>query len=246
VIILRKRGVLMAYVLIFTVLAISVSIGLFFWLQGQKLEFEIGGVQGEVIRSFNDINSEKYYIESNMKKFSEDPINDFLEVPVLDNVIKKDEYILWKQGRKECYPDSWEKIRKTISFKLGDVSFDFVRKDDDLSFEARGNIIYESSDENYRIEHSEEIDEKYLIENFNFDDFINKVEDIAEIENSCKDNETCWRSKFSSKNGFIFNESRDKLFKFEFITPGLEQDITVKVAVDFEEELNLGEEELKC
>ena len=55
-----------------------------------------------------------------------------------------------------------------------------------------------------------------------------------------------WLIKFVGRINYDFIEMKDKLFKFELITQGLEGQIMVKGAVDFDPDYNFGQEELKC
>jgi hypothetical protein len=196
-------------------------------------------------------NGIKYYTYSNLKRFSEESILSFLNNSGVKEPVSRKGYILWKKGNKECFPSDWEKLKEALSDeienKFNDTAIISIsRKHNNLSIKASVPIFLNSTGKNYKINYSEAYETSYIIENFNFDDFIRKAGKVEYISNKCNSNKTCWKTEFSNLEDFKFDGNKDKLFKLEFITSGLEDEVTVKVAIDFEREPNIGEKELKC
>tara|TARA_Y100000310_G_C20679445_1_gene815036 strand:+ start:471 stop:1223 length:753 start_codon:yes stop_codon:yes gene_type:complete len=247
---MNKKGILMGYVLIFTILAVSLSIALFYNLESQRMDFKIGEVQSNVIKSYYLSNQEKYFLDASLRKESKKSVNELLIGAGINNPIYKSGYVLWKKGNKECFPNSWTKIKDNLIIELensfdGNKNFDIFREQDNLLFKLDTALLKNISGEYYDINYSEYYETEYLIKDFNFDEFISKVDKIEEISNLCNDDETCWQNEFSNLNDFEL-EIEDKLFKFEFITPDLDGEIVVKSAIDYDPDYNFGEKKLKC
>jgi len=245
---MNKKGILMPYVLIFTILSISVSIGLMFWIEGSKTEFNIGETQEKIISTYVDSMSDKYFSKNTLKNNGEDSISKILKNTGIKNPIFKDSYILWKKGNKECFPNDWIILKNVLIDDLteNNSNFEVFRTSEGIKLKGILYVNGNFEDQNYKINYSEVYETEILIEDFNFDDFITKVDKIEEISNLCSENKICWQNEFSNLNDFYLVKIDDKLFKFEFITPGLDGNITVKSAVDYETQLNIGEKELKC
>ena len=227
------------------------AITLFWWIESTKSSFVIGETQTDVISTYMESNNIKYSIHSDLRDSVKISINSILDNGGLVDPVLKSNYVLWKKGDKECFPDDWEIIKRNLAIELGknfveDITFGIIRKDDNLSILLNIPIIIHSEGQRHKLDYSENYEENYIVEGFNFDDFVDKSSKIKDIVNSCKDKKSCWEEEISKLNEFELIESKDKLFKFEFTTQGLIQEKKVKVAIDFEEELNLGEEELKC
>ena len=90
----------MFYVLIFTVLSISVAIGVFYMVEKDKHTFEIGEVPSKVIKSYISVYEEGYLLESQLKEKSVSSINKTLNNAGLKDPIYNGEYVLWKKDKE--------------------------------------------------------------------------------------------------------------------------------------------------
>ena len=223
---MNKRGILMTYVLIFTILAVSLAIGIFYKVESEKFTFEIGEVPTEVIRSYVSLHEEEYFLESQMKVKSREKINELL----LNGGWKKD---------KECFPNDWDNLKEIL---VSELEYDVSRGENSLIVTAGIPLNVSFEGDSYDLESKKNFNKEYIIEGFNFDDFIGKVDKIKEVVDDCNNDESCWNSNL---DGFSY-EKEGNLFKVSFTTQDLEGNLQVKVGVDFEEELNIGEEELRC
>ena len=237
---MNKRGILMVYVLIFTILAITLSFSVLFKMEDEKHSFEIGEVPTEVVKSYFLINEEKYLLQSQMEKNTEKSIDNILNNAGLENPVYSGEYVLWKKDI-ECFPNDWDELKETISKGLGE-GYSVIRTDEGLIIEAKFDVIKSLEGKGYELTSSGSFEEHYLIEGFNFDSFISKVDKIKSVVDECGELESCWNSEAS---GFDYKKEGN-LFKISFTTQGLEEEMLIKVGIDFEEELNIGEEGLKC
>ena len=236
---MNKKGILMPYVLIFTILSISVSIGLMFWIEGSKTEFNIGETQEKIISTYVDSMSDKYFFKNTLKNNGEDSISKILKNTGIKNPIFKDSYILWKKGNKECFPNDWDNLKEIL---VSELEYDVSRGENSLIVTAGIPLNVSFEGDSYDLESKKNFNKEYIIEGFNFDDFIGKVDKIKEVVDDCNNDESCWNSNL---DGFSY-EKEGNLFKVSFTTQDLEGNLQVKVGVDFEEELNIGEEELRC
>jgi len=237
---MNKRGILMVYVLIFTILAVSLALTILFKIENQKYTFEIGEVPTKVIRSYVLANEEEYFLKSQLEEKSKESIINLLNNAGLENPVYSGEYILWKKDI-ECFPNDWNKLKSIIISDLG-AGYDIFRNDEGLIVEAKFPIVKKEEDETYNLVYTKEFNENYVIEGFNFDEFISKVDKIKSVVDECGNLESCWESKSS---GFNYKKEGN-LFKISFTTQSLEKEISIKIGIDFEEELNFGEEGLKC
>ncbi len=235
---MNKRGILMTYVLIFTILAVSLAIGIFYKVESEKFTFEIGEVPTEVIRSYVSLHEEEYFLESQMKVKSREKINELLLNGGLKNPIKNGDYVLWKKD-KECFPNDWDNLKEIL---VSELEYDVSRGENSLIVTAGIPLNVSFEGDSYDLESKKNFNKEYIIEGFNFDDFIGKVDKIKEVVDDCNNDESCWNSNL---DGFSY-EKEGNLFKVSFTTQDLEGNLQVKVGVDFEEELNIGEEELRC
>jgi hypothetical protein len=232
-----KKGVLAQFMLLFTILLISMAIAIFFNAKSETYNFDLGEVQGEIIRGYMEVDSQKFYLENNFEKDSERVINDIISSGGLDEPILKGGYVLWKKGNTEYFPTSWSVIKDELAKRLvkevGDYDYEIVRKGakTNISFESEVSFFSErrSAMKNFEVSYSEPV--KGSVEyDFNFDNFLSKAREIERVSGVCGENETCWRT--SSSVSLV--DVKDKLFKLEFTTLGLDGDKTVKVAVDFD------------
>jgi len=237
---MNKRGILMVYVLIFTIIAVSLALTILFKIENQKYSFEIGEVPTQVIRNYVLANEEEYFLKSQLEEKSEESVMKILNNAGLENPVFVGEYILWKKDI-ECFPNDWDKLKSIIISDLGE-GYDVSREEDRLVVSANFPIIKQVEEETYNLVYTKEFKENHVIEDFNFDKFISKVDKIKSVVDECGSLESCWNSESS---GFSYKKEGN-LFKISFTTPSLEEDILIKIGIDFEEELNFGEEGVKC
>lgn len=232
-----KRGILAQFMLLFTILLISMAIAIFFSSKGETYNFDLGEIQGEVIRGYMEVDSQKFYLENNFEKDAGSVIDGLIVKGGLDEPLLKGGYVLWKKGNTESFPTSWtiikEELSKSLDKEIGDYDYEIVRKGMkmNISFDSEVSFFSEGEDvmRNFEISYSEPA-EGSVEYNFNFDDFLNKAGEIERVSGVCGEDENCWRT--SSSVNLV--DVRDKLFKLEFTTFGLNGEKTVKVAVDFD------------
>lgn len=243
-----KRGILAQFMLLFTILLISMAIAIFFNIKSETYNFKLGEIQGEVVRGYMEVDSQKFYLENNFDEASRNVVNEIISNGGFDDPVFRGGYVLWKKGNDECFPTSWsfvkEELNKKLTKEIGDYGFEIVRKGvkTNISFDSEVSFFSEGMDErrNFEISYSEPF-EGSVEYDFNFDDFLSNAREIERVLDTCGEDEACWRT--SSSVNLV--EIKDKLFKLEFTTPSLDGVKTVKVAVDFDPG-KLGEEELKC
>jgi|APSaa5957512622_1039677.scaffolds.fasta_scaffold21648_2 hypothetical protein len=245
-----KRGILTQYLLIFTILTVAMSIGLFYHLKDQQYSFSIGEVPRDVIQGYVDVGSSKFYLETKFDSAFNDSIKEVLNNSGINGPIIVDDYILWKKGSMECYPNEWNVIKENLILILkdefGGYNFEISRNQGKTSLILDSDIAHYNEINGTKINYSEEFTKQGEIE-FVFDDFILKVDDVKDVADLCGEDEVCWQNQFNNLGSdYDFIEMKDKLFKFELITQGLEGQIVVKGAVDLDPDYNFGQEELKC
>jgi len=241
-----KKGVLVQYLLVFTILTISMSIGIFYILKDKDYSFNIGEVQQNVIRGYGNVDESKLYLRENLDLVTENITEAVLKNSGKYNPILIDEYTLWKKGDMECYPDEWNSIKENILLVLkeevGDYDFEVLKEQENMVVKV--NLVrYFEGGENYSVNYTEDVNFSSSVD-FIFDDFLFNVDKIREVVEACGDNESCWDTSFVTVGKLVSVE--DKLFKFEFTTPGIGEEIIVKAAIDFDSDYNFGQEELKC
>jgi len=235
---MNKRGILMTYVLIFTILSISLAIGIFYRVESQKHTFEIGEVPSKVVKSYILVHEEEYFLENQMKVKSRERVSKLLENAGLKNPVKNGDYVLWKKD-KECFPNDWDSLKSLL---IEDLGYDVSRGSNSLIVKANIPLSQSFKGEGYSLNYSKTFDKEYIIEGFNFDDFVSKADKLKQVVDECSNLESCWDSNL---DGFSYKKEGN-LFKVSFTTQGLEGKLVIKVGIDFEEELNIGEEELRC
>lgn len=245
-----KKGIITQYLLMFTILTIAMSIGLFYHLKDQPYSFDVGEVQQEIIKGYVGVGNAKFYLDEKFDIVFNNSIKKTLNNSGMYGPIIIDNYILWKKGSMECFPKEWNILKENIIFDLkdafGDYEFEVSRIQGKTVLKLDSDIGHYSEGESYKINYSEGFKKKSEV-GFVFDDFILKVEAVERISLQCVEDEVCWQTGFNNLGrGYKFIEMKDKLFKFELTTQGLEGEIVVKSAVDFDPDYNFGQEELKC
>ena len=228
----------MVYVLIFTILAVSLALTILFKIENQKYSFEIGEVPTQVIRNYVLANEEEYFLKSQLEEKSEESVMKILNNAGLENPVFVGEYILWKKDI-ECFPNDWDSLKSLL---IEDLGYDVSRGSNSLIVKANIPLSQSFKGEGYSLNYSKTFDKEYIIEGFNFDDFVSKADKLKQVVDECSNLESCWDSNL---DGFSYKKEGN-LFKVSFTTQGLEGKLVIKVGIDFEEELNIGEEELRC
>jgi hypothetical protein len=246
----NKKGVLAQYLLIFTILITAISIGVFYNLKDQQYTFSLGEVESEIIQSYISVSEEKYYLGNTFEVSSREVINEVLRKSGIYDYTLIDDYVLWKEGGVECFINDWEKLKNSISLFLGDEFGDYEflvsRVQGQTYIKLDAGVNYYKNGSYYKINYSESFEDNLELD-FVFDDFLSKVESVKEVTNNCLDDSSCWISEFYSLDGFTFIEKNGKLFKFEFVTPGLGEEVAVKGAINFEDYNPLsGRKPLEC
>lgn len=245
-----KKGILTQYLLIFTILTVAMSIGLFYHLKDQQYSFNTGEIQRDVIQAYVDVGSAKFYLDTKFDLNFNGSIKEVLNNSGMGNPILIDDYVLWKKGRTECYPNEWNVLKENLILvlkdKFGDYEFEVSRNQGKTSLVLNSDIRYYNEVNGSKLNYSEDFSKQSEV-NFVFDDFILKVDDVKRVADLCGEDKVCWQNQISNLgNEYSIIEMKDKLFKFELTTQGLEGQIVVKGAVDFDPDYNFGQEELKC
>ena len=193
-----KKGILTQYLLIFTILTVAMSIGLFYHLKDQPYTFSIGEIPRDVIQGYVDVGSSKFYLETKFDSVFNDSIKKVLNNSGMYGPILIDDYVLWKKGSMECYPNEWNIIKENMILILkdefGGYGFEVSRNQGKTSLVLDSDIAHYNEINGTRINYSEEFAKQSEI-GFVFDDFILKVEDAKDVADLCVVDQVCWQNQ---------------------------------------------------
>jgi hypothetical protein len=258
---MNKRGLLMVYLFVFTLIAVSLGFYLAVTKEGRSLNANVGVPASILMREREFIYEDLYFKNEilereRLKEVIFNSLSEFLDNGGFDIGEREsvDGYTVWyrKGADSGCWVQNEEKIIKSYleTLKRGvlneDVLYGVV---DGVGVEREANEYYaifylwNSANISYggfEIYSKGNLGKRIKVD-YNFQDFIVKVENIKSIFNECGDNEACWNDRKKGLSWFKDLKVKGKLYKFELVTETLNGDkMIIKGAVDF------NEGDLKC
>lgn len=258
---MNKKGMLMVYLLVFTVIAVSYAIYLNFTYFKDFDSDKIGRVQNSLIENSNNLYEELYFQNEILKYVVDDSVIELGNKGGFNEGERIDGYLLWYKGGNGCWPINKddlegnyliildEKMKSHSGYYFYDVDefkyhdYDFkVEEDlDKLKIISGLNLSIDGNGNGFNTNGVYDNGLIYVLD-YNFEDFVTKVKNVRDdILNDCSDDVDCWNDKKNSREWFKSLDVNGKVFKFELVSGSVgEKGVIVKGAVDF------NDGELKC